>query len=177
MRLLRVVAALSRRSRRRIPCMNCSHEELRRMRGPSPPPREFLRPREPEALYPAGVVSSPRPGDRDNPVRAPEAFCASDIEAACPDCASLRGESSRTSDTGEPTRRCGVFQVHRAWLWALGTAEVGRPAAPGRALLSAIPRSPVVAPPPACNGPEYVRERAAIAPALRAASPDSRSCP
>src|SRR5262249_48357448 len=116
MRLLRVVAALSRRSRRRIPCMKYSHEELRRMRGPSPPPRALLRPREPEALYQADVVSSPRPGDRDNPFRAPEVFCASDTEATCPDCASLRGESSRTSDTGAPTRRCGVFQVHRAWL-------------------------------------------------------------
>src|SRR5262245_28014491 len=98
--------------------MNCSHEEQRRMRGPSPTPRELLRLRGPKVLYSGDIVSSPRPGDRYSLVHAPEVYCAADTGAACPDCASLQGESSRTSDTGAPTRRCGAIQAHRAWLSA-----------------------------------------------------------
>src|SRR5262245_26606511 len=136
--------------------MTCFPEGFRQTRVASLP-RCLLRPREPDVLYPGGIFSSPRTDDRDSLVRAPEAFYASGTEVVCPDCASLLEASSRTSDTGGPTRRCGAMRVHHALLGAPATSAVARRAAPVRALLSASPRSAAVPPSPACNGPERVR--------------------
>src|SRR5262249_53984567 len=124
-RPLRAVAPLSRVVRLCISCMTCFPEGFRQTRVASLP-HCLLRPREPDVLYPGGIFSSPRPDDRHSLVRAPEAFYASDTEVVCPDCASLLEASSKTSDTGGPTRRCGAIRVHQSWLLAPATSPGGR---------------------------------------------------